>query len=105
MSLSAIQDNLVKTSLVQQTQSRNDDAVRTHEGAMQQEAKEMQRQGDQVVLESSQLSDESGIKDEEKEKRRKREEEEKEEAERKEKEDEEEDQGPRARMRTINIVI
>lgn len=105
MSLAAIQDNLVKTSLVQQTQSRSEDVSRGQEIGMQADLKEQSRQEDQVVLKSRESS-EAGVRDEEKD-RNKREREKGEEGERIEREefDEEEDEGPRARMRTINIII
>lgn len=104
MSLSAIQDNLVKTNLVQQTQTKSDDVMRGHENAAAAVQKEDGRQQDQVVL-STREAEHKGVRaDEEKEKEREREEEE-EEKERREKPEEEEDNGPRARMRTINIII
>ena len=61
MSLAAIQDNLVKTSLVQQTQTRGDDVGRTHEAAQVSLQREHDRQEDQVVI-SSQRKDEHGIR-------------------------------------------
>ena len=104
MSLSAIQDNLLKTNLVQQTQTKGDDVVRGQENAVAAVQKEDSRQQDQVVL-STREAEKKGVRsDEEKGRGREREEEE-EEKERKEKPEEEEDNGPRARMRTINIVI
>lgn len=107
MSLSAIQDNLLKTSLVQQTQTKGDDVIRGHENAAAAVQKEQGRQQDQVVL-STQGTEGRHIRDDE-EKKRDREEKEKEEEENsrreKKKDSNEEDQGPRARMRTINVVI
>lgn len=106
MSLAAIQDNLIKTSLVQQTQSRSEDVSRGQEIGMQADLKEQSRQEDQVVIHSKESS-EAGVRDEEKDRRRRKEEEDEEEGERLQREEfvEEEDEGPRARMRTINIVI
>lgn len=106
MSLAAIQDNLMKTSLVQQTQTKSDDVSRGQEIAMQAEVKEQSRREDQVVLESSKKGD-AELRDEEKErKRRKQEEEDNDQLRREDLEDDEDvDEGPRARMRTINIVI
>lgn len=103
MSLAAIQDNLLKTSLVQQTQSRSDDIGRGQEIANQATTREQARQADQVVIHTQQKEG-GGITDEERERRR-REEEEEEREYAEEEETEEEDNGPRARMRTINIVI
>lgn len=107
MSLAAIQDNLLKTSLVQQTQSRSEDVSRGQEIGMQADLKEQSRQEDQVVLRSRETS-ETGVRDEEKDRRRREREKEEEDGEqmRREEFDEgEEDNGPRARMRTINIII
>lgn len=51
MSLSAIQDNLVKTNLVQQTQARGDEVHRSQQIAQTTaQAAEHDRQHDQVVL-------------------------------------------------------
>lgn len=105
MSLTAIQDTLLKTNLVQQTQSKADDVSRSQETAAQQTQKEQSRQEDQVVIHTNQ-KDGSGIRDEEKQRqRRNQEEEEEEDKENRDDENAEEDEGPRARMRTINIVI
>ncbi len=108
MSLSAIQDNLVKTTLVQHTQTKVDDVNRSHENAVLAKQHEMNRQEDQVVIQSRQSDEEKGLKpDDEKERRRRRGEER--EAEDREKADEDEEEegpgGPRAKMRRINIVI
>lgn len=114
MSLSAIQDNLVKTSLVQQTQTRGDDVARGQEIAQTAAQREHDRQGDQVVL-MSQQKEQAGIKtDEEREKeegRKKKRRQEEEEEER----EEARDDGPRGEspagggtrevMRRINIVV
>ncbi|MCD8140932.1 MAG: hypothetical protein LUE17_14360 [Planctomycetaceae bacterium] len=107
MSLAAIQDNLVKTSLVQHTQTRNDDVNRGQENAALAHQREINRQEDQVVIHTKETENRNVRTDEEHEKerrRRKREEEEEEEAALEEGEDEGEG-GPRARMRRINIVI
>ncbi len=103
MSLSAIQDNLLKTNLVQQTQTKGDDVVRAQETASIAGQKEENRRQDEVVLstrESEQgnvRSDERGGNGRDDRKRERRE--------REEDGDDEEDTGPRARMRRINIVI
>ena len=109
MSLSAIQDNLVKTSLVQHTQSRGDDVARGQENAQVAAQRENDRQEDQVVIRTRETED-HGIRDDEereKDQRRKKrgEEEEREAAAGAESDDDEADKGPRARMRRINIVI
>ena len=108
MSLSAIQDNLVKTSLVQHTQTRGDDIAKSQETAQAAAQRENNRQEDQVVIHTKE-TDQHGIRpDEEKEqqRRRKREEEEEQAEQRSEGEDgEDEPTGPRARMRRINIII
>lgn len=81
MSLAAIQDNLVKTSLVQQTQSRGDDVSRGQQIAQAAAQREHNRQEDQVVI-STHEAEQAGIrtdeerKKEEQRKKRKREEEE-----------------------------
>lgn len=108
MSLSAIQDSLVKTSLVQQTQARSDDINRGQETAAQAAQREVNRQADQVVIHTQEAEQQGVRADEEKEREgRKREEEEDEEQEEEtsEEEGEEGESGPRARMRRINIVI
>ncbi len=107
MSLSAIQDNLVKTSLVQHTQSRGEDIKAGSESAAVAKQHEVNRQEDQVVIHTRE-SEGRNIRDDE--------EHPKDERERKRKDDEEnneedvhqegeEDDGPRARMRRINIII
>lgn len=112
MSLSAIQDSLVKTSLVQQTQTRGDDIQRGQEIGQTAAQREHDRQEDQVVIHSKE-SEQAGIRpDEEKEKegRKRQEEEEEEEAQEENVESEEnpddpDKQGTRMVMRRINIVI
>lgn len=116
MSLSAIQDNLVKTNLVQQTQSRVDDIARGQEIAQTAAQREHDRQGDQVVL-MAQQKEQQGIRaDEEREKegRKKREEEEEEENAEETPEEETPENaeggdpsktGTRMVMRRINIVV
>ena len=113
MSLSAIQDNLVKSNLVQQTQARGDDVARGQEIAQAAAQREHDRQEDQVVIQTRQR-DQDGIRsDEEREKeggKKKRQDEDEDGAEesRDEKrlDDEKgEEGGTRAVMRRINIVI
>ncbi len=107
MSLAAIQDSLVKTSLVQQTQTHSDNIGRSQEVAMAAQLKEQERQEDQVVL-SSREAENEGIHDEEKKKDgKKKKNQEEQNGERIQRDDDEEevDDGPRARMRQINIVI
>ncbi len=106
MSLSAIQDNLLKTNLVQQTQTKGDDVARGRENAVAAVQKEDNRRQDEVVL-STHEAEQRGIRpDDERGGGREREEEkEKKERDGDEPEDEEGDNGPRARMRRINIVI
>jgi hypothetical protein len=104
MSLSAIQDNLLKTNLVQQTQTKGDDVVRGHENAVAAVQKEENRRQDEVGL-STRESEQKGVRsDEEKGNGQGRDDDEEKERREKEEEDEE-DTGPRARMRRINIVI
>ncbi|MCD8349362.1 MAG: hypothetical protein LUC93_01955 [Planctomycetaceae bacterium] len=106
MSLAAIQDNLVKTSLVQHTQTRNDDVNRGQENAALAHQREVNRQEDQVVIHTKETEHQNVRTDEERERRRRKREEEKEEEEAVLEEGEEEgEDGPRARMRRINIVI
>ncbi len=103
MSLSAIQDNLLKTNLVQQTQTKGDDVVRGQENAVAAVQKEENRRQDEVVL-STRETEQQGIHDEDRGGRGQ--EREDEERERREREEEDEDENaPRARMRRINIVI
>lgn len=111
MSLSAIQDSLVKTSLVQQTQTRGDGVQRSQEIGQTAAQREHDRQEDQVVIHAKE-SEQTGIRpDEEKEKeeRKKRREEEEEEeeknAESEENPDDPEKKDARAVMRRINIVV
>ena len=114
MSLAAIQDNLVKTSLVQHTQSRVDDVSRGQQIAQTAAQREHDRQEDQVVITLRETEQKNIRADEEREKeeqRKKR---------KREKEAEDKDQespaeggasggqstpGTRAVMRRINIVI
>ncbi len=104
MSLGAIQDNLAKTNLVQQTQSRNDDVNRSQETAQTVRQHEEDRRGDQVVLMTHQ-TEQSGIRsdregngqEEGKKKRREKSEE--------EPEEEATDTSGRHEMHRINIVI
>ncbi len=107
MSVAAIQDSLVKSSLVQHTQSKNDDVSRSQQISAVQDQKEQDRQVDQVVIRSRE-AEQNGVRDEEKQNdgRRKRKEEEQDGKRVERREDgEEEDEGPRARMRVINIVV
>jgi TATA-binding protein-associated factor Taf7 len=105
MSLSAIQDNLLKTNLVQQTQTKGDDVVRGQQNAVAAVQKEENRRQDEVVL-STRESEQKGVRsDEEKGNGRDRDEDDEEKERREKEEEEEEDTGPRARMRRINIVI
>ncbi len=62
MSLGAIQDNLVKTNLVQQTQSRGEEVTRNQEVGQTVAQAEHDRQSDQVVL-MSQRREQEGIRD------------------------------------------
>ncbi len=109
MSLAAIQDNLVKTTLVQHTQSKADDVSRSQESSILAKQQEDNRQVDQVVIHSRQTDEEKNLKaDDEKEKERRRRKGRDRDTEAREKnEDDDEDGpgGPRARMRRINIVI
>ncbi|MDR1744198.1 MAG: hypothetical protein LBS30_00415 [Planctomycetota bacterium] len=105
MSLAAIQDSLVKTSLVQHTQTHNDNVGRSQEIGMAAQLREQERQEDQVVIRGRE-AEQHGVRDEEKKrdgKKRQREEA----GERIQREDDGEDvdDGPRARMRCINIVV
>lgn len=102
MSLSAIQDNLLKTNLVQQTQTKIDDVQRSQDISTAAAVKEQARQEDQVVIHTKQKSN-ADVADEKKEKQRREQEEEEEKEERED--GPKDDNGPRARMRTINIVI
>ena len=107
MSLAAIQDSLVKTSLVQHTQARGDDIGRGQENAIVAQQQEDNRQEDQVVLRSRE-AEQNGVRpDEEKEQGqgREREEEEEEQQNGEAQAEDEEDNGPRAKMRRINIVV
>lgn len=114
MSLAAIQDNLVKVPLVQQTQTRGDDVARGQEIGQTAAQRENDRQADQVVLHTRE-SENQGIRaDEEREKeerkKKKRQEEEEEEEQNASPEDNadappEEKKGTRMVMHRINIVI
>ncbi len=104
MSLAAIQDSLVKTSLVQHTQTHNDNIGRGQESAMAAQLKEMERQEDQVVIRSRE-AEQNGIRDEEKQKDGKKKKKQDERIQRNDDDEEEIDEGPRARMRCINIVV
>lgn len=106
MSLSAIQDNLVKTNIVQQHQARGDEVGRTQEVAQAAAQAEQNRQGDQVVL-MTQHAEQQGIRQdaererrEEEEKKRKRRDEDDEET-----PEEETSANPHAEMHRINIVV
>lgn len=74
MSLVAIQDNLVKVSLVQQTQTRGDDVARGQEIAQTASQREHNRQEDQVVIHTRETENQGIRADEqrEKEQRKKR---------------------------------
>lgn len=113
MSLVAIQDNLVKAPLVQQTQTRGDDVVRGQEIAQVATQREQNRQKDEVVLHTHE-SENQGIRtDEEREKegrKKKRQEEEEEEKTEEPMDDsgekpENAETGTRMVMRRINIVV
>ncbi|MCC8167600.1 MAG: hypothetical protein LIQ31_16045 [Planctomycetes bacterium] len=107
MSLSAIQDNLVKTSLVQHTQSRGEDIKAGSESAAVAKQHEVNRQEDQVVIHTRE-SEGRNIRDDEerpKDQREKKRDDEEENGEGDAAPEGEEDDGPRARMRRINIVI
>lgn len=112
MSLSAIQDNLVKVNLVQQTQTKTDDVARGQEIHQAVNRREQDRQQDEVVL-MTQQKEEHGIRDEERErgesgrKKKRRQEEEEEEKQKEEGRhgtEQLEDDHPRARMRKLNIL-
>lgn len=113
MSLAAIQDNLVKVNLVQQTQTRNDDVAKSQEIFQTAIQREQDRQGDQVVLMTHQTEQKIIRPDDEREKeerkKKKREDGEEEGAEQApgapEKGDVPSDGHPRASMRRINIVV
>ena len=110
MSLSAIQDNLVKTNLVQQTQTRGDDVARGQEIGQVAQQRENDRQGDQVVLMTRQAeqqgirTDEEREKEEQRKKKKRQEEEEAEAANETEGKDSAATDAPRARMRRINFL-
>lgn len=114
MSLSAIQDNLVKVNLVQQTQTKADDVARGQEIHQVVNRKEQDRQHDEVVL-MTQQKEEHGIRDEERErgesgrkKKRQNGEDEEENADSKEEKrhgtERIDDDHPRAKMRKLNIL-
>lgn len=109
MSLSAIQDNLVKTNLVQQHQSRGDDISRSQEIAHTAAQREVNRQEDQVVIHARETEQQKLRADEEKEREGKKREKEEEEENKKDQDvsddSVDEDGRPRARMRRINIVV
>ncbi|MDR1535961.1 MAG: hypothetical protein LBU64_12860 [Planctomycetota bacterium] len=112
MSLAAIQDSLVKTSLVQQTQTREDGIGRGQEIASVNIQRELSRQEDQVVIGLRQ-KEEHGIRpDEERQKegksgRRGRKRGDDSDSEREEKGEFSGDSDPGLRpvMRSINIVV
>lgn len=104
MSLAAIQDNLIKSSLVQTIQARSDDVNRSQETAALAHQREINRQEDQVVIHTRE-AEQRGVTDEEKERERRRKKREEEEEDNLQEDGEEEENGPRARMRRINIVI
>lgn len=107
MSLSAIQDNLVKTTLVQQTQSRGDDVNRGQEIAQAASQREHDRREDQVVIHSREAEQRGVRSGEERERQRRQREEEEEQEEKDESSEEsgEDETGTRVRMRRINIVV
>ena len=116
MSLAAIQDNLVKAPLVQQTQTRGDDVARGQEIGQAALQKEENRRMDEVVLHTQETENQGVRTDEEREKEGKK---------KKRGEEEQQDESdadaenaanpdgtagegetaPRAVMRQINIVI
>ena len=105
MSLSAIQDNLVKTNLVQQTQSRPDEVARSQHISQVAAQAEQDRRGDQVVI-MSQRAEQANINPDEE---RARQEQERKKREQEEDEDElpeieEENASPHAQMHRINIL-
>ena len=106
MSLSAIQDNLVKTNLVQQTQSRSDEVARSQHIAQVAAQAEEDRRKDQVVLmtqhaEQTNINpDEERAREEQKKKKRREEEDDEELA-----EIEEESVSPHAQMHRIDILV
>ncbi len=118
MSVGIIHDNMVKTSLVQQTQTRGDDVQRSLEIGQVAAQREDNRQRDQVVIQTKQ-KEEHGIRpDAEREKegrKKRREEEEEEQQEMREREEQAKDApeqyqrdgktSTRAYMRKINIVV
>lgn len=107
MSLAAIQDNLVKVHLVQQTQTRGDDVARGQEIHQAAQQREQDRQGDQVVIHTKEAEQEGIRPDEEREKEQRRKKRQEEEEEREKAEDSGEDgndEGPRSRMRRLNIL-
>lgn len=105
MSLGAIQDNLVKVPLVQQTTTKSDDVARGQENFQVAEHRENSRQADEVVLQTQQreLNED---REKEEQRRRKQEQEEQEQAQRQRSGDdeEEEDTRPRAKMHRLNIL-
>ena len=106
MSLAAIQDNLVKAPLVQQTHTRGDDVARGQEIHQAAQQREQDRQGDQVVLHTKEAEQEGLRPDEEREKdqRRKKQQQEEEAEDSGEENKDEKDKGPRSQMRRLNIL-
>lgn len=109
MSLSAIQDNLVKIDLVQQAQSRTDDIGRSLEASQAAARREEDRQADQVVLMSREAG-QTGINPDEERNNRERENREREGRDRRRREDGADDAGeadapPRPTMHRINVVV
>ncbi len=113
MSLAAIQDNLVKTSLVQHTQTRGEDVARGQEIAQALAQRERNRQEDQVVISTHQTEQERIRADEERKKEERRKKRKQEEEENVEEAAEQAadapadpaETGTRVMMRRINIVI
>ena len=106
MSLSAIQDNLVKTNLVQQTQSRGDEVARSQSISQVAAQAEHDRQQDQVVLMAQQTEqlgirpDEERAREEQRKKKRRQAN-----GDDADKEEEEAATAPHAEMHRINIVV
>ncbi|MCC8189542.1 MAG: hypothetical protein LIP77_02735 [Planctomycetes bacterium] len=114
MSLSAIQDNLAKVPLVQQTQTKGDDVARGQEIGQSAAQREQNRQEDQVVIHSKESENQGLRTDEEREKegrKKKRGDQDPEKDGTAREEDHPDDSdlpaqnGPREVMRRINIII